>query len=132
NIKSPLLTTAALQFGARSYPAIVQGDRVVRIKTVGPDPYGLKTDRAERVSTHMSYQLLEEQDGWETDLDIKVHQLPIIGHGYRKVYRDQEAGQNVSDFVSAMNVVVNQNCKDIRRVPRITEEIELYPHEIEE
>lgn len=132
NIKFPLLTTAALQFGARSYPAIVQGDRVVRIKTVGPDPFGLKAERAERVSVHMSHQLLEEQDGWETDLDIMVHQLPIIGHGYRKVFREEELGQNLSEFVSAMNVVVNQNTKDLRRVPRITEEIELYPHEIEE
>lgn len=132
NIKFPLLTTAALQFGARSYPAIVQGDRVCRIKTVGPDPYGLKVDRAERVSLHMSHQLLEEQDGWESDLDIMLHQLPIIGHGYRKVYRDQETGQNCSDFVSAMNLIVNQNTKDLMRVPRATEEIELYPHEIEE
>lgn len=132
NVKFPLLTTAALQFGARSYPAIVQGDRVVRIKTVGPDPFGLKAERAERVSQHMSYQLLEEQDGWEGDLDIMLHQMPIIGHAYRKVYREDELGQNVSDFCSAMNVVVNQNCKDIRKVPRVTEEIELYPHEIEE
>lgn len=132
NIKFPLLTTASLQFGARSYPAIVQGDRVVRLKTVGPDPYGLKAERAERVSIHMSHQLLEEQDGWENDLDTMLHQLPIIGHGFRKVYRDQESGENRSDFVSAMNFVVNQNTTDLRRVPRGTEEIELYPHEIEE
>lgn len=132
NIKFPLLTTAALQFGARSYPAIVQGDRVVRLKTVGPDPYGLKAARSERVSTHMSHQLLEEQDGWENDLDTMLHQLPIIGHGFRKVYRDHESRENRSDFVSAMNFVVNQNTTDLRRVPRGTEEIELYPHEIEE
>jgi hypothetical protein len=132
NVKFPLLTTAALQFGARSYPAIVQGDRVVRVKTVGPDPLGLKSERAERISLHMSHQLLEEQDGWESDLDIMLHQLPIIGHGYRKVYRDTESKGPQSDFVSAMNLVVNQGTKDIRRVPRATEEVELYPHEIEE
>lgn len=132
NVKFPLLTTAALQFGARSYPAIVQGDRVVRVKKVGPDPYGLKQERADRVGLHMSHQLLEDQEGWEDDLDILLHQLPIVGHGYRKVYRDHEAGQNLSEFVSAMNVVVNQNTKDIMRVPRITEEMELYPHEIDE
>jgi chaperonin GroES len=132
NIKFPLLTTAALQFGARSYPAIVQGDRVVRVKTIGPDPYGLKQERADRVALHMSHQLLEEQDGWETDLDIMLHQLPIIGHGYKKVYREHATGVNVSEFASAMNIVVNQTTKDIRRVPRITEELELYPDEIEE
>ncbi len=132
NVKFPLLTTASLQFGARSYPAIVQGDRVVRVKTVGPDPYGIKAERAERISLHMSHQLIEEQDGWETDLDIMMHQLPVLGDGFRKVYRDHETGQNCSDFVSAMNVVVNQNTKDLQRVPRITQEVELYPYQIEE
>lgn len=132
NVKFPLLTTAALQFGARSYPAIVQGDRVVRVKTVGPDPYGIKAERAERVSLHMSHQLIEEQDGWETDLDIMMHQLPVLGDGFRKVYRDKETGQNCSDFCSAMNVVVNQNTRDLQRVPRITHEVELYPYQIEE
>ena len=132
NIKYPLLTTAALQFGARSYPAVVQGDRVVRVKTVGPDPYGLKQERADRISLHMSHQLLEETEGWESDLDVMMHQLPIIGHGFKKVYRDHIRGRNMSEFVSAMNLVVNQKTKDIRTVPRITEEWELYPHEIEE
>jgi hypothetical protein len=132
NIKFPLLTTAALQFGARSYPAIVQGDKVVRVKTIGPDPYGLKQERADRIGMHMSYQLLEEQDGWESDLDVMLHQLPILGHGFKKVYRNHESRENLSEFVSAMNLVVHQNTKDIRRVPRATEEMELYPYEIEE
>lgn len=132
NVKFPLLTSAALQFGARSYPAIVQGDRVVRVKTIGPDPSGIKAERAERISLHMSHQLIEDQDGWETDLDIMMHQLPVLGDGFRKVYRDHETGRNVSDFVSAMNVVVNQNTRDLQRVPRITHEVEFYPYQIEE
>lgn len=37
NIKYPLLTTAALQFNARAYPAIVKGDEAVSVKVVGRD-----------------------------------------------------------------------------------------------
>lgn len=37
NIKYPLLTTAALQFNARAYPAIVKGDEAISVKVVGKD-----------------------------------------------------------------------------------------------
>lgn len=37
NIKYPMLTTAALQFNARAYPAIVKGDEAVSVKVVGRD-----------------------------------------------------------------------------------------------
>lgn len=37
NVKFPILTTAALQFNARAYPAIVKGDEAVAVKVVGKD-----------------------------------------------------------------------------------------------
>lgn len=37
NVKYPMLTVAALQFNARSYPAIVKGDEAVSVKVVGKD-----------------------------------------------------------------------------------------------
>jgi chaperonin GroES len=37
NVRFPLLTTAALQFNARSYPSIVKGDEAVSCKVVGQD-----------------------------------------------------------------------------------------------
>lgn len=37
NIRYPMLTTAALQFNARAYPAIVKGDEAVSVKVVGRD-----------------------------------------------------------------------------------------------
>ncbi len=132
NIKYPILTSAALQFGARSYPAMVPGDRIVKVKVVGPDPMGLKQARSDRVSLHMSYQLTKQMDGWEDETDMMCHQLPVLGDGFKKIYRDIENGRNCSDFISAMNVVVNQNTKSLRDVPRITHEIELYPYQIEE
>lgn len=37
NVNYPMLTTAALQFNARAYPAIVKGDEAVAVKVVGRD-----------------------------------------------------------------------------------------------
>jgi chaperonin GroES len=37
NVNFPLITTAALQYNARSYPAIVKGDEAISIKVVGRD-----------------------------------------------------------------------------------------------
>lgn len=37
NVNFPMLTTAALQFNARAYPAIVKGDEAVSVKVVGRD-----------------------------------------------------------------------------------------------
>ena len=130
NVKYPLMTTAALQFGARSYPAIVQGDRIARGKIIGRDTNGLKRARAERISQHMSWQLLK-MPSWEADTDTLVHQMPVLGDGFRKVYFDYETGRVCSEMISAMHVVVNQATKSLKTTPRITHEFELYPNEIE-
>lgn len=37
DVKYPILTTAALQFNARAYPAIVKGDEAISVKVVGQD-----------------------------------------------------------------------------------------------
>jgi chaperonin GroES len=42
NVKYPLLTTAAVNFSARAYPAIVNTPDVVKCRTYGNDVDGLK------------------------------------------------------------------------------------------
>lgn len=132
NIKYPLLTTAALQFNARAYPAVVQSNRVVKCTTWGDDQSGAKAKRAERVSEHMSYQLLVEQPEWEEDTDRLLVMLPIVGSVFRKVYFDPSLGRNCTRLISADRLVVNYRARSIEDTPRITEELYLYPYEIQE
>jgi chaperonin GroES len=132
NVKYPLLTTASIQFAARAYPAIVQGQDVVKGKVVGQDVDGSKQDRAERIGQHMSYQLLQEMTEWEEDTDKLLHILPIVGCCFRKTYFDPGLGRNCSEMVSAKNLVVNYAAKSLERATRITQAFELYPHEITE
>lgn len=133
NVKFPLLTTASLQFAARAYPAIVDGPLIVRNKALGADPQGAKKAMAERTSQHMSYQLLYELPEWESDMDTLLHQLPIVGCSFKKVYHDplQPAGL-CDELVSANDVVVHQKTKSLERVPRITHVFTRYPSEIDE
>lgn len=132
NVKYPLLATAALQFNARAYPAIVPDDRVVKSKVNGDDQDTEKSQRGDRVSEYMSYQLTEELPEWEEDTDKLLTILPITGSAFRKVYYDPAVGRNTTRLVTADRLVVNYRIRSLESAPRITEEIHLYPHEIEE
>lgn len=132
NVKYPIITTAAIQFNARAYPAIVRGNNVVECKITGSDPNNTKASRALRVAEHMSYQLLTEMPEWEADQDRQLLVLPIVGTDFKKTYFDPSLGRNVSNRVSAENCVVNNKAKSIETAPRISEIFTLYPHEIVE
>ena len=59
NVKYPLVATAAMQFAARSYPSLVPSNgKVVNSVVIGKDSTGEKYEKAHRVSTYMSYQIL--------------------------------------------------------------------------
>lgn len=132
NVKYPAVTTAAIQFNARAYPAIVDGQKVVKGNVVGFDPQGEKKQKADRVSKHMSWQLTEQMTEWEEDTDKLLLILPIVGCCFRKSYFDHVLKRNCSDMVTADNLVVNYNTKSLGRAPRVTQIFELYPYEITE
>lgn len=131
NVKYPLLTTAALQFNARSLPAIIPPEgNIVKPKTYGSDPQGRKAARAERVAGHMSYQLMVQMPEWKEETDRLLTQLPIVGTMVRKVWRDDIEGRNRCRLVEPGAFIVNDKVKTLSDAPRKTEEFALYPHEI--
>lgn len=132
NIKLPLITTAAIQFHARAYPAIVPGQQIVKGVPMGADPHGIKMERGDRVGKHMSYQVLEEMPEWEEDTDKLLLNVSIVGCAFRKTYFDHTIGQNRSEFVVAKYLVVNHRAKSLADARRVTEEIPLYENDIEE
>lgn len=130
NIKYPLITSAALQFNARAYPAIVPADNVVKAKTHGADPQGAKAARGERVSGYMSWQLTCEIEEWEEETDKLLVQLPIVGTMVRKVWFDPVKGRACCRVVDAGRFIVNDKVQALNDAPRCTEELPLYPDEI--
>ncbi len=160
NIIYPLITTAALQFNARAYPAIIQSRNVVKGTVWGTDDGtpqtkngkpdgapvldpntqqiqwliapGEKQKRATAIGEHMSWQLLEEIPEWENQTDQLLMQLPIVGGAVRKTYRDYGENKNCSVLVPLMNIVWNRHAPSFEKAPRHTEILTLYPYEVKE
>lgn len=156
NVIYPLITSAAIQFAARAYPAIIDNRNVVKGTIVGNDngtpaagPLGPKvgpqgnvlewkimpgekTARAKKIGDHMSWQLLSEQSEWEPQTDQLLHIIPIVGCCFRKTYFDSGLGRNRSLLVSAQHLVINYFAKSLETATRVTEEITFTPNEIRE
>jgi chaperonin GroES len=132
NVKFPLLTVAAIQFQARAYPAIVDGANLVKGRVLGPDPDGMKHERAERIGAHMTWQLLYRMPGWEEETDRLLLQLPITGCAFRKSYYDSIANSNCSELVSGEDFIINYWAKSLDSAPRYTHRLRFYPHEVKE
>lgn len=124
NIKFPLISTAAIQFHARAFPALLGNNKPVKAKIIGRDPDGMKAARAERVSTLMSYQVLEQMDGWVDDMDRLLFLVPIVGSLYKKSYHSETKKRNVSDLINPRDFIINYDAlevKDARKTHRIWE-----------
>jgi len=120
NIKFPLVTIAALQYHARSYPVLIDGSTPIKCRVIGQDADGLKTLRAKRIETHMSYQILEEDQDWESEMDKVLITQPIIGCAFKKTYFDPIKKHNISENILAKDLVVNYWTKSLETAQRIT------------
>ena len=132
NVKYPLITTAAMQFSARSYPALVPTTNVVKGKVIGFDMDGMKAKRAIRIGKHMSYQLLEEMEDWEEEMDRLLFALPIVGCMFKKTYYSALKQTNVSEIIYPKDLVINYWSKSIEEASRITHVIPLDENDIYE
>jgi chaperonin GroES len=120
NVKFPLITIAALQYHARSYPVLVDGETPVKCRVIGDDPDGQKEKRAERVSNHMSYQILEQDNDWESEMDRVLITQPIVGCAFKKTYFHPVMRRPESEYILAQDLVVNYWTKTLESAPRIT------------
>lgn len=122
NVKYPLLSIAALQFNARSYPSLIPATSdVVKCEVIGKDPTGEKLAKAKRIGSYMSYQVLNKMDCWEEDMDRLLIMLPIIGTMFKKTFYDSVIKQNVSEIVLPKNLVVDYWAKSLESAERVSE-----------
>lgn len=133
NVKYPLLSTACMQFNARAYPTLVPSDgSLVKCRIMGADETGEKAQRAWRVSKYMSWQILEDMDNWEEDMDKLLLVLPITGTAFKKIYFDSNTQKNVSKLVFPNDLVVNYWAKSLDTAERLTERFFLSKRKVEE
>lgn len=131
NISYPLITSAALQYNARAYPAIVPSTDVVKVSVQGQDQKGQKAGRAKRVSSFMSWQLKVDSREWERGTDQLTLQLPIVGDVFRKLRWDVTTNRVRSQIrLPGKHIVVNNNATTIADAPRVSDIVDLYPHQV--
>jgi chaperonin GroES len=133
NTKYPLLATAAMQFSARAYPALVPADgNVVKAKVTAGTPSPDIFDAAKRVAHHMSYQLMECVPNWEEEMDKLLLTMAISGICFKKTYHNSALGVHESKVIYPSNFVVNYNAKSLESAYRKTEILEYIENEYQE
>ena len=130
NVKYPLITKAAIDYAARTYPELIQNDRVVKPAVVGNDPDGQKLQKAIRVSKCMSYQLLYDMESWEEGVDKLLHILPIVGTVFKKTYFNPLIQKPVSELCSPDKIVVNYNSQSLEEARRITHIVNFHTNDV--
>ena len=129
NVNLPFLTIAALHSQSRAYDAIIPAKDIVRAYPVG-NPTQEEIEKADRITKYMNYQLLYKMKDFDDGMDKTLLQLPISGNVFRKTYRDFTDGVNRSEWLSAMDVVVNYGERDIDKADRITHRLYLTINQI--
>jgi chaperonin GroES len=132
NVKFPLVTIAALQYHARSYPVLLNGDSPVKCRVYGEDTKGVKTARAERIESHMNFQIMEEDEDWESEMDKILITQPIVGSAFKKTYFDPIKNHVVSENILAKDFVINYWAKSIDTAQRYTHVIPFFKNDIYE
>jgi chaperonin GroES len=131
NVKFPLITIAALQFLAR-ISILTKGRNLVKMEGIGADVDGKKAQRAKRISTHMSMQLVDEDLCWVDEDEKAKFAASLVGSAFKKRFFDPIKGTNVSEYVPAQNFVVDYYCKSIEDANRATHLIPMNANKIQE
>ena len=131
NVKFPLVTMAALQFHSRAYPALIPSSKIVKmgIDGIQEQDQDLVMKRR-RVENHMSYQVLEEDENWESEMDKVLITVPIVGCAFKKTHWDFNCDHPVSENILAKDFVVSYWTKNHRDCTRQTHVLYLSKNDV--
>lgn len=120
-------------------PQMTQDEQGQPIPVMGPDgpqptwqvEPGAKTKRAQRVRDYMNTTIFYRMDDWESDTDMLLMQLPIVGCAFRKVWYDGNRKKHCAALVHALNLIAPMSTKSCKTAIRLTEKLpDQYPSEI--
>ena len=117
----PLMAEACNQHANRAYKAFFPGRKPIKAIPVGNET-PLDRERADRVSKHISWQLLVQNRKYKRDKRRLLLSTPIAGSMFTKTYRDPVKNRNVVENVRAEDLVVPYGVgpRDIEAVDRKT------------
>lgn len=115
--------SAVIQFSARATGALLGEPDLA--KASEPEP------AAEELASWVSSQLRTKDPNWTLDTDPLVVHMAVTGLAWRKRSFDDIDRVFHSHFRTCEDIIINKNVKSVERAPRITDQFERYPYEIE-
>jgi hypothetical protein len=113
--------SAVIQFSARATDALL-GE---------PDLAKASEPDGEALAEWVSSQLRTRDPNWTLDTDPLVVHMAVTGLAWRKRSFSIEDRVFRSYFRTCGDVIINSNVRSVERAPRITDQFEHYPYEIE-
>ena len=83
----PLLAESVTQFQAQAYRELLPAGGPVRTQIIGDENKEVLA-QAERIKNYMNYQIMNEMEEYDPELDQMLFYLPIAGSAFKKVYFD--------------------------------------------
>lgn len=119
--KTEMTLSAVIQFSARATDALLGEPDLARASEPG----------GEELASWVSSQIRTKDPNWTLDTDPLIIHMSVTGLGWRK--RDFDDVDKVfhSSFRPCTCVIINNNVRSVERAPRITDEFERYPYEID-
>ncbi len=121
----PMLLEACNQSHARAYSEMFGSRNLVTAYPSGSTIIPNVRDRIKRISAHMSYQLLVQQQSYKTDKDRMLLSLPLFGCMFSKCYYDNLRQCIKVDTIRPTDLVYSYTVgpTSIEDIPRKTERI---------
>lgn len=112
----PFIMEAMLDFHSRTVPELVWAENVVGIKAYG-DASVEKSDRAERVSHFMNYQISELIPYWRPEQDKMLLSLGCVGTAYKETRFNGDRQEADSQLRLADKVIFNHDYPTFDEAP---------------
>lgn len=128
-ITYPLLAEACVQFQARAIEELFPSEGPCKTKVVGK----VTTDRveqAERVASHMNYQMAVQDKAYFWHVDQMLFVLPVFGSVFKKTYYDPVSDMVISRMVPAGDFVVPYLATDLQGATRYTHRMRMVEQEL--
>jgi chaperonin GroES len=126
NVNIPIMSTACLQFQAREYEALLPPKEIAKFYATD----GAAVDEAARCQKFLNWQLTEQMEEWEEDMDVTLLMLPIFGVSVKKTYFDATLKRPVSVVLRTNEFVAPYGVKRLEDAPRKTHVYESYLNDI--
>jgi hypothetical protein len=112
---------AVIQFSARATDALLGEPDLARSSEEG----------GEKLASWVSSQVRTNDPNWILDTDPLVVHMAATGLAWRKRSFDEVEKAFHTEWLPCTRVKINKNVRSVERAPRITDEFERYPYEIQ-